>query len=63
MFELTVFSEMLGTCAEVLEVGSLAAEGQARTSAIRREVWPWFAWAALAVLLVEWLVYTRRMNL
>ncbi len=49
--------------ASVLEVGSVAAEGEARTAAIRREVWPWFAWAALAVLLVEWLVYTRRMNL
>lgn len=48
--------------AAVLEVGSMASEGVARTSAIRREVWPWFAWAALAMLLVEWLIYTRRMR-
>lgn len=48
--------------AELLEIGSIAAQGEARTAVIRREVWPWFAWAALAVLLVEWLVYTRRMR-
>jgi len=30
---------------------------------IRRERWRWFIWAAMAVLLVEWLVYTRRWNI
>jgi hypothetical protein len=36
---------------------------QSGRSAARREVWPWFAWAALGVLLIEWVVYTRRMHL
>ena len=30
---------------------------------IQREVWPYFIWAALGLLLVEWLIYTRRMHL
>lgn len=29
----------------------------------RREVWRWFAWAALAVLVIEWVIYTRRMHI
>ncbi|MFP4145805.1 MAG: vWA domain-containing protein [Phycisphaeraceae bacterium] len=37
--------------------------GSARAEPVRREIWPWLAWAALAVLLVEWLVYTRRMRM
>ena len=28
-----------------------------------REVWRWFALAALCVLLLEWVVFTRRMHL
>jgi hypothetical protein len=28
----------------------------------RQEVWRWFLWGALALLVVEWLVYTLRMN-
>jgi hypothetical protein len=31
--------------------------------AVRREVWPWFVWGALGVLVVEWLVYVKRMHL
>lgn len=46
-----------------LEVGAASASGQATTAAIRREIWPWFIWAALAVLLTEWLLYTRRVHL
>lgn len=46
-----------------LEVATVDVSGQAEAATIRREVWPWFAWAALAVLLIEWLVYTRRMHL
>ena len=46
-----------------LEVGRSAAQVAGGASAGRREMWRWFAWAALAVLLLEWLVYTRRMHL
>ncbi len=49
--------------AERLSVGTEQVAAQTRDTAVRREVWPWFAWAALAVLLIEWLVYTRRMHL
>ena len=38
-------------------VATTAAAGLAR-----REVWMWFAWAALGVLGVEWWLYTRRMR-
>jgi hypothetical protein len=48
---------------ERLEVATVDVAGEAETTLIRREIWPWFAWAALAVLLLEWLVYTRRMHL
>lgn len=49
--------------APALEVGTIASQGASTATSIRKEVWPWFVWAALAVLLVEWLVYTRRMHL
>src|SRR5699024_6189619 len=49
--------------AGALKVGTAAVAGQAQGVAIRREIWPWFVWAALAVLCIEWLVYTRRMHL
>jgi hypothetical protein len=48
--------------ADELRVGATPVAGQTRTASIRREVWPWFIWAALAVLLVEWVIYTRRMG-
>jgi len=28
----------------------------------RQEVWHWFMWAALSLLLVEWLVYAVRLH-
>lgn len=46
-----------------LSVGTSVIDATARSEAVRREVWHWFAWAALALLMVEWLVYTRRMHL
>lgn len=46
-----------------LTVGTHETEAREDTGQVRREVWPWFAWAALGVLLLEWLVYTRRMHL
>lgn len=50
--------------AETLKIGTSAAvQGQAEAVAIRKEVWSWFVWGALALLAVEWLVYTRRMHI
>jgi von Willebrand factor type A domain/Aerotolerance regulator N-terminal len=49
--------------ADVLNVSTVAGNKQAQTATIRREVWRWFIWGALAVMLIEWLVYTRRMHL
>lgn len=31
--------------------------------AVQREVWRWFIWGAMALLMVEWIVYTQRMHL
>jgi len=49
--------------ADTLAVGTVASQSTSAATSIRKEVWPWFIWAALAVLLIEWLVYTRRMHL
>lgn len=49
--------------AERLEVGATVAAGEAGSALIRREVWEWFVWGALALLVVEWLVYTRRVGM
>lgn len=49
--------------AGVLNVSTVAGDTTAQRAGIRREVWRWFVWGALAVMLVEWLVYTRRMHL
>ena len=46
-----------------LDIGGRTVQGEAASTMARREVWPWFVWAALAVLVVEWIVYTRRMYL
>ncbi|MEM7627217.1 MAG: BatA and WFA domain-containing protein [Planctomycetota bacterium] len=46
-----------------LEIGSSAGPSVAAAEgARRREVWPWFAWGALGLLVVEWVVYTQRMR-
>ena len=49
--------------AEQLEVGTSPVRSDSESASIRREIWPWFVGAALAVLMLEWLVYTRRMHL
>jgi hypothetical protein len=48
--------------AETLGVAGGVVSVQGEDASVRREVWMWFAWAALAMLLVEWFVYTRRMR-
>jgi hypothetical protein len=50
--------------ADVLNVGAEAVDALgARSQAIRREVWRWFVWMALGLLMIEWVVYARRMHL
>lgn len=49
--------------ADRLNVGTSVITAEAGSAMIRREVWPWFAAAALVMLMIEWVVYTRRMHL
>jgi hypothetical protein len=46
-----------------MDLGGASLVVAERDAVVRREVWRWFAWGALAVLLIEWIVYTRRMHL
>ena len=48
---------------EQLQFATTTITGQVKSIAMRREVWHWFIWAALALLMIEWFVYTRRMHL
>ena len=49
--------------AAVLRVGSTPAQAQSGSEVVRKEVWRWFVLAGLALLMVEWYVYTRRVQL
>jgi hypothetical protein len=49
--------------AQDLQIGSTLTKGQAGNSVVKKEIWPWFVLAALALLMLEWIVYTRRMSL
>lgn len=49
--------------AERLEVGTTAAVATTAARSVRREVWHYFVWGALAMLMIEWIVYTQRMHL
>lgn len=49
--------------AQTLAIGTSNQKAQAQAVEIRKEIWPWFVWGALAVLLLEWMVYTRRMHI
>lgn len=46
-----------------LNDAGVASRGATVAGAVQRELWPWLAYAALGLLMVEWLVYTRRMHL
>jgi len=48
---------------EKLQIGTSAAAAQAQAVEVRKEIWPWFVWGALAVLLLEWMIYTKRMRI
>ncbi len=47
----------------VLRVGSTPAQAQSGSEVVRKEVWRWFVLAGLALLMVEWYVYTRRVQI
>jgi hypothetical protein len=49
--------------AERLDSADPPADGQGAATAVQRRIWHWFVLAALAVLMAEWIVYTRRMHL
>ncbi|MEM9415706.1 MAG: BatA and WFA domain-containing protein [Planctomycetota bacterium] len=50
--------------ASQLTIGTSAVASQsAQQVQVRKEIWPWFVWGALALLAIEWLVYTRRMHI
>ena len=49
------------TTIEVAAGGEAASAGAVEGG--QREIWPYFAIAALVLLMVEWLLYTRRMHL
>ncbi len=49
--------------AETLQIGTSAVAGTVQAVEVRQEIWPWFVWGALAVLLLEWMVYARRMHI
>ena len=49
--------------ADRLQVGTTPINADSAEASIRREIWPWFVAGALTMLMIEWLVYTRRMHL
>ena len=49
--------------ADLLEIGSTPVSARSESDVVQREVWRWFVLAALGVLMIEWLVYCRRMYL
>ena len=49
--------------AQTLQIVTSTQQAQAQSVEIRKEIWPWFAWGALAVLLLEWMLYARRMHI
>lgn len=49
--------------AQRLEVGTVLVDAAQDTATIRLEIWRYFVWAALGLLVIEWLFYTRRMHL
>lgn len=53
----------LSPVTEALAVASVHRSSVVRGLAAQEEVWRYFLWAALAVLMIEWVVYTRRMHL
>lgn len=49
--------------ASTLQIGTSSQQVQAQAVEVRKEIWPWFIWAGLGVLLLEWMLYARRMHI
>ena len=45
---------------EELKIADRTVSGTGSVVKTNREVWHWFALAALAIMLIEWLIYCRR---
>jgi hypothetical protein len=45
---------------ESIQIGHETIEGTSGYELVRRETWKWLLLAGLAVLLVEWYIYNRR---
>ncbi len=52
----------LGTIAD-LSLGSREVRAQAQAAGATRRLWPWLLLAALAVILFEWFIYNRKVQL
>ncbi|QQE10668.1 BatA and WFA domain-containing protein [Planctomycetota bacterium] len=48
---------------DTIQVGTSVIQGESRKIAITHEIWHWFIWGALVFLIIEWIMYTRRMHL
>ncbi|MBN1908468.1 MAG: BatA and WFA domain-containing protein [Pirellulales bacterium] len=48
---------------KTFDVGPVEVKGRTGWEAVRRELWWWLVWVGLAVLLIEWYIYTRRVYL
>jgi len=48
--------------AEALEVAAESISSSGDAQSVQRPIWPWFVWAALGLLLLEWALYTWRMR-
>lgn len=46
--------------AETLQLGRGTVQAERGPIVVNKELWPWFAAAALAVLMAEWWIYSRR---
>jgi hypothetical protein len=55
--------ESSGRVAEKLKLGDESVRAQAAPPPSRQDSWKYFAWAAIVVMLLEWWVYHRRIDI
>jgi hypothetical protein len=48
--------------ADQLEIAAQPVKGKQSGRAVEQQIWPWFLWGALALLMLEWLAYLHRMR-
>jgi hypothetical protein len=56
-------NESCGKVKDQLKFGDEKVQAQKQVPPPRQEGWKWFAWAALAILLAEWWIYHRRIEI